>query len=906
MRKSKTLLVTLIAAVCALFGVLAVACGEKPGNEPEEPKTYSVIFEVNGHGTAPETIRDVAAGSKIQKPEDPTADEWTFGGWFKDNDTFQNEWKFDTDTVNAVTRLYAKWTQVTYTVTFDVQGHGTAPAQVTGLLKDAKVQRPATDPSENGYVFEGWYKEAACTNVWNFANDGVTADVTIYAKWKQVHEVTTDRETGTTFTVTEKEYFSVPATGRYYLSVSRDDSVDETDLASDCLVDGVNTPIQIDRAVFLTEGRHSIETQDAAFSANVKFDEHCLPFTEKEMYAGETYVLDVRTANGDTDISVVRFGEGFTANNIVRTIGKEDDQTFILEVRKVVDSVFVYEQYKIVITDTNDGISIALYTQTSGVWGTEPADTLTRARSASEVVKPLQVSAAGTQNTATVEASFQYAYIDVSSYKNQWLEFSGIAAGTTFRWMNLNAGRTGDPMETVSIINGEPIQLESVNYNVIGVYPPQGQSSVSFTVKTSEPPKGLTEANPIVIENNTHTISSCKKETPYYFVYTPAEAGKYTVRMYRTTDTGDTTIASCSIDGTSQIPLNVLNGVELELTVKEYKIVVTAPNRNNVGSITVSFEKVVEAEMPLVSGTYVGEGSTYKYTLVVDVENMKAVSYSQEHKVIGASSKKDLALDAAITKTGSTYSFNKNNNAVGTVTVTVNKDGSLAINDAGTEYTASRVFALKEGTYRYDNNDDDSHYVLTISGNAADGFKAEYSYRAMADSASSTAAVNVAKDGNAYVLNFEMNFGGMPDSASMTFTVTSDNTILLVNYDCMPSIEDGQTAEFTWSASTGDEDTTDLVSGTYVGTTTVEGETYSITIVVDAANMTVDFTDAFGTDYGSLALTNNNGTYRFDYNTSSGYYVTFTVSEDQMGKVILNVYDNDGYGTEYTATSTGK
>lgn len=151
-----------------------------------------------------------------------------------------------------------------------------------------------------------------------------------------------------------------------------------------------------------------------------------------------------------------------------------------------------------------------------------------------------------------------------------------------------------------------------------------------------------------------------------------------------------------------------------------------------------------------------------------------------------------------------------------------------------------------------------------------------------------------------------MDFGWMTDSASMTFTVTSDNTISLVNYDCMSSIEAGQTAEFTWSASTGDEETTELVSGTYVGTTKVEEDTYSITIVVDAANMTVDFTDSFGTAYESLALTNNNGTYRFDYNTSAGYYVTFTVSKDEMGKVVLNVYDYDGFGTEYTATSTGK
>jgi uncharacterized repeat protein (TIGR02543 family) len=33
------------------------------------------------------------------------------------------------------------------------------------------------------YTFGGWYKEAAHTNQWNFANDTVTSDITIYAKW---------------------------------------------------------------------------------------------------------------------------------------------------------------------------------------------------------------------------------------------------------------------------------------------------------------------------------------------------------------------------------------------------------------------------------------------------------------------------------------------------------------------------------------------------------------------------------------------------------------------------------------------------------------------------------------------------------------------------------------------------
>lgn len=44
------------------------------------------------------------------------------------------------------------------------------------------VTKPAA-PAKSGYTFGGWYKEADCTNVWDFDTDTVTADVTLYAKW---------------------------------------------------------------------------------------------------------------------------------------------------------------------------------------------------------------------------------------------------------------------------------------------------------------------------------------------------------------------------------------------------------------------------------------------------------------------------------------------------------------------------------------------------------------------------------------------------------------------------------------------------------------------------------------------------------------------------------------------------
>ena len=38
-------------------------------------------------------------------------------------------------------------------------------------------------PTAEGYLFLGWYHDAACTTEWNFLEDKVTEDTTVYAKW---------------------------------------------------------------------------------------------------------------------------------------------------------------------------------------------------------------------------------------------------------------------------------------------------------------------------------------------------------------------------------------------------------------------------------------------------------------------------------------------------------------------------------------------------------------------------------------------------------------------------------------------------------------------------------------------------------------------------------------------------
>ena len=73
--------------------------------------------------------------------------------------------------------------RVVYTVTFDTMGYGTAPKPITSIRSGQLISEPEA-PTAEGRVFEGWYKDRACTKVWNFAEDTVQENTTLYARWK--------------------------------------------------------------------------------------------------------------------------------------------------------------------------------------------------------------------------------------------------------------------------------------------------------------------------------------------------------------------------------------------------------------------------------------------------------------------------------------------------------------------------------------------------------------------------------------------------------------------------------------------------------------------------------------------------------------------------------------------------
>jgi uncharacterized repeat protein (TIGR02543 family) len=121
---------------------------------------YTVTFNANG-GIATTESGTTGAGWRLASLPTPAREGYTFDGWFtEETDGMQ----VTTSTAfSENTTIYAQWTIVTYTITFNLNGgSGTAPASITSVVHGSTLsteQKPSTTGfTRSGYVNDGeWY-----------------------------------------------------------------------------------------------------------------------------------------------------------------------------------------------------------------------------------------------------------------------------------------------------------------------------------------------------------------------------------------------------------------------------------------------------------------------------------------------------------------------------------------------------------------------------------------------------------------------------------------------------------------------------------------------------------------------------------------------------------------------------
>lgn len=112
-------------------------------------------------------------------PDIPAKTGYVFDTWCTDAALTQ---PFDMSTpVTANLTLYLRYKPATYTITFISNGatYTTSTAEYNG-----KVAVPEA-PTREGYTFEGWYTDAACTTAYDF-DTTVTSAISLYANWTAI------------------------------------------------------------------------------------------------------------------------------------------------------------------------------------------------------------------------------------------------------------------------------------------------------------------------------------------------------------------------------------------------------------------------------------------------------------------------------------------------------------------------------------------------------------------------------------------------------------------------------------------------------------------------------------------------------------------------------------------------
>ncbi|WP_259620158.1 InlB B-repeat-containing protein [Paenibacillus doosanensis] len=144
---------------------------------------YAVTYAAGDHGTISSTSESVAQGEHpAGVPAVTPADGYSFAGWSSDEGaTLLSGSDVAATTVNGDITYTARYTPISYTVSFNTGGGSEVTAQQVNY--NGHATEPVAAPTKEGYTFGGWYTDDAYGTAFDFANTAIKGSTTVYAKW---------------------------------------------------------------------------------------------------------------------------------------------------------------------------------------------------------------------------------------------------------------------------------------------------------------------------------------------------------------------------------------------------------------------------------------------------------------------------------------------------------------------------------------------------------------------------------------------------------------------------------------------------------------------------------------------------------------------------------------------------
>jgi uncharacterized repeat protein (TIGR02543 family) len=149
------------------------------------PITYTVSYNANGGSGAPGSQTKTYGVNLTLSSTKPTRTGYNFVRWnTAANGSGTNYNSGGTYSANSAVTLYAIWTPITYTVSYNANGGSGAPANQTKTY-GANLTLSSTKPTRTNYNFKGWATSASGSVAYQpggtYSNN---AAITLYAIWE--------------------------------------------------------------------------------------------------------------------------------------------------------------------------------------------------------------------------------------------------------------------------------------------------------------------------------------------------------------------------------------------------------------------------------------------------------------------------------------------------------------------------------------------------------------------------------------------------------------------------------------------------------------------------------------------------------------------------------------------------
>lgn len=177
------------------------------GQAFQSPNMEYITYDANGglfsDGASQNRVKSYQRGNLnlFDGYEEPTHETLEFSHWLKMGLMENVIWDLENDLITGPHRFKAVWKEpiTLYNVYFEAN-NGLELQFYESVASGSTIIAPQV-PLYEGHQFEGWYRDDALTQPWQFDQDVIESDTTLYAKWSKeealdVFEVMFDSQGG--------------------------------------------------------------------------------------------------------------------------------------------------------------------------------------------------------------------------------------------------------------------------------------------------------------------------------------------------------------------------------------------------------------------------------------------------------------------------------------------------------------------------------------------------------------------------------------------------------------------------------------------------------------------------------------------------------------------------------------